>query len=163
MASTVQVNVGSTLGVAETFSAGLPGQNTAAFAPLNETLSLNAGTTPPASQHATFNAALTAGAGTIDLTNLPGITAGEVVNGTGLKVQVAKFLNPLTNANPITLKFGALNPYNLLGASWQVSLAPGQSLLVNGNAATPAIAAGAKNIDISGTGAQALSVHLVLG
>ena len=68
-----------------------------------------------------------------------------------------------TNANPITIKFGAANPYNLLGASWQIVLAPGQEAQSYLKDGAPAIGSGAKNIDLSGTGAQALQCQVVLG
>lgn len=128
----------------------------------NESATLTSATTPPVTQCAFFEQALTAGAATIDLTALPG-TNGAVVNGNGLRVRAAKFKNKTSNANPITIKFGASNPYNLLGASWQVILSPGQSVLVYADDDAPAIAAGAKNIDLSGTAAQVLEVALVIG
>lgn len=128
----------------------------------NESALLTAATAPSVSLCAFFEQALTAGAATIDLTALPG-TNGAVVNGNGLRVRAAKFKNKSSNANPITIKFGAANPYNLLGAAFQVILSPNQSILVYADDDAPVIGAGAKNIDIAGTGAQVLEVALVIG
>lgn len=162
--STIQATLQSYLSVTETFGAGVNGQNTATFAPTNELVVLNAGTTPPVSLHAPVTQALTAGAATLDLTNLPGITAGEIVNATGLKAQLVKFENPLTNANSITVRAGAATPYLLLGAAWTLTLAPGQSAgPFNLAGAAPVVGAGAKNIDLVGTGTQSLIAHFVFG
>ena len=125
-------------------------------------LSLSGSTTPPVSLCASFVKALSSGTGTIDLTALVG-TNGVAVDGTGLKVRAFKFINPATNANPITIKFGAANPYNLLGASWQIVLAPGQEAQSYLKDGAPVVGSGAKNIDLSGTGTQALQCQVVLG
>ena len=127
----------------------------------NTTLNLSATSTPPVSKTASFAKALSAGAATIDLTNLTG-TVGTV-DGTGTKVQSAKFLNPSTNANAITVKAGASNAYLLGGTSWSFILSPGMEITVYGNNATPSIDATHKNIDLAGTGTQALNVVLVMG
>lgn len=123
---------------------------------------LTGSTTPPVTTCAHFSKALVAGVATIDLTALTG-TNGAAVDMTGLKIQFFKFKNPITNANPITVTFGAANPYLLGGAAWKYILQPGQWIAGFGNDATPDVAAGAKNIDISGTGTQALQVSLDAG
>ena len=105
--------------------------------------------------------ALTAGAATIDLTALTG-TNGAAVDFTGLKVQAAKFINPVGNA-AMTITFGATNPYLLGGTAFKWILSAGQELLVYLNDASPDVASGAKNIDISGTLAQSLTCVLVAG
>lgn len=128
----------------------------------NSTKVMNASSTPPATKAAYFSKALVAGAATIDLTALTG-TNGVTVVGTGLKVQVARFKNPSTNANSIVVTVGASNGYNLAGSDFKVTLAPGQEQTFYGNDATPDVGSGAKNIDISGTGTQALQVSIVLG
>lgn len=126
----------------------------------NSSATLDANTTPPVTKVAAFSQALTAGAATIDLTALTG-TNGASVDGTGLKVQVFKIKNK--GANNLTVKFGASNPYNLLGASWTLILAQNQEITVYGNDATPDIASGAKNIDLSGTTTQTSEVVIVMG
>lgn len=162
----VTVTYAATVNTVETLSTNVPAistaNNTITHSGYSTTATLTASTTPPVTQCAYFLKALTVGAATIDLTALTG-TNGATINGTGLKVQVAKFKNPATNANNITVKFGAANPYNLLGASWTLILAPGQEITVYGNDATPDIAAGAKDIDLSGTGSQELQCSIIMG
>lgn len=122
---------------------------------------LNATSMPPVTKSAAFNAVLVAGAKTIDLTALTG-TNGAAIDGTGLKVQLFKIKNPLGNA-AVTVKFGAANPYNLLGASWTMILQPGDEFLFKSTDTTPDVAAGAKNIDLAGTGTQSFQVIVVMG
>ncbi len=131
---------------------------------ITEGETLNAGTTPAATKYVSMQKALSTGAASIDLTSLPD-TAGNAgaVTFTGLKVLKAFLRNPSTNANSITVSFGASNPYNLFGASFVVVLAPGQSIKLHGNNATPTVGSGAKQIDLAGTGSQALDVILVAG
>lgn len=128
----------------------------------NGSANLTGSTTPPVSAFAAFLKALSTGTATIDLTSLTG-TNGATVVGTGLKVQCAKFKNTSTNANNITIAAGASNGYNLLGASFTLILAPGQEITIYGNNATPAVASGAKTIDLTGTGSQTLECVIVLG
>ncbi len=164
MAATISVNFVSQVTVTETFSAGLGSDNTASFAPQNESTTLNAGTSPAATKHAAYNVTLSTGTGSIDLTALPGITADETVNGTGLKVQYLKFTNPSTNANKITVAKGASNGYFLDNATtWSFVLAPGQTMTVNCNGASAVIGGSAKIIDVTGTGSQILNVQVVMG
>lgn len=128
----------------------------------NTAATLNAGSTPPATLNAQFVQALSNGAATIDLTTLTG-TNGKVVSGSGLKVQVLKLKAKGTNANVITAAKGASNGYELAGAAWSVALMPGQEVTFFGNDATPDIAAGAKTIDLAGTGTQSLEVVVIMG
>ncbi len=132
------------------------------YSGFNKTSALTATTTPPVSKHAAFAKALSTGTATIDLTALTG-TNGATVDGTGLKVQAFKFANPSTNANTITVTFGAATAYLLLGAAWKFILAPGQEVQGFGNSATPTISASLKNIDLAGTGSQILNCEIVMG
>lgn len=140
-----------------------PADNTVTISGLNETETFTASTSVPVTKVSSFSQALTAGAATINLAALPGLTAEETVVGTGLKVQLMKLRNKSTNANPITVAKGAANGSTLLGAAWTVTLQPGQSLLFNGDEGTPDVAAGDRTIDLTGTGAQILEVVIVLG
>lgn len=128
----------------------------------NQSKSLSAGTTPPVTMAGFFKKALVAGVGTIDLTAFP-TTNGAVDNGTGLKAQGWKFRNPPTNTGPITVTFGAANPYLLRGAGWKMIIQPGQEDMGYGADLTPDVGPTSKNIDISGTGTESLEVSLVLG
>lgn len=111
---------------------------------------------------AAFTKALSSGSATIDLTALTG-TNGATVDFSTLKVQAAYFENPSTNANNITVTFGASNGYLLAGTAWKVILAPGQAFLFRGYEATPDVGSSAKNIDLSGTAAQTLRCVLIAG
>lgn len=127
----------------------------------NTATTLTSSTTPPATLAAYFEQALTAGAATIDLTSLTG-TNNLSIDGTGLKVQAFRFKNQAGNA-AITLVVGASNGYDLLGAATSVTLAAGQEIVIFGNDATPDVAAGDKELDISGTGTEICEITIVLG
>jgi hypothetical protein len=166
MSSQISASLVSSLLVLETFQGPYvsPTDATAGFGnQLAENITLNGDSSPAASEHAEFQKAMVSGAGTIDLTAMPGKTVNETINGTGLKVQMAKFRALATNANPITIVKGASNGYALLGASMNVTLLPGQSQTLNLDGAAPTIGSGAKTLDISGTGTQVLEVELVMG
>jgi len=128
----------------------------------NTVQALTASTTPPVTKVASFEADLTAGSGSIDLTALTG-TNGATVDGTGLKVQAIKFKAKSANANPLTIAVGAANGYELLGANFEVALQADQEITVYGNDATPDVGAAAKIFDLTGTGSQGLEVIVVLG
>ena len=125
----------------------------------DESASYTAATAPPVTKVAAKLAALTAGALTVDLTALAGWGAnGTTVDGTGLKVQFLRVKN--LGANTMTFATGASNGYNFGGP---VPVHPGGMVLIAGNDALPDVAAGAKNIDVTGTGAQTAEVTLILG
>lgn len=164
----VTVNYASTATVTEALAVG-PGTanpdspaTNITHSGFNTSKTLNGASTPPATKVAAFNKALATGAGTIDLTSLPG-TNGAVVTMLGLKVQVMKIIAKSTNANPITLTFGASNPYELLGSTFVITLLPGQEVTIYGNDATPDVGSGAKNIDLAGTGSQSVDVIIIAG
>jgi hypothetical protein len=162
----VEVTYAATATVVETLEDNVP----AATAPnrkvrhdqYNGAATLSASTTPPVTKVAVFEKALAAGAATIDLTALTG-TNEATVDGTGLKVQVLKIKNKSTNANPITIKVGLTDGYQLAGANFEAQISPGQEFLFYGNDATPDIGAAAKTLDLAGTGSQAAEVLIVMG
>lgn len=158
----VTVKIKSRLDVLETLTAALASDKNVLIDGASTEKTLNSATTVPATKVAAFTKALSTGAATIDLTALTG-TNGATVDFTGLKVQAAKFINPSTNANAITVTFGAATAYLLGGAAFKWILAPGQELLFFGNDAAPDVSASLKNIDLAGTGSQALTVVLVAG
>jgi len=97
-------------------------------------------------------AILSVGAVTIDLTASP-------YSGNGKAPINAYFLNPLTNADSITITFGASDGYTGFGATFETTLVPGQSCSLN---SAVEIGSGAKNLDITGTGSQVLVVQMQL-
>lgn len=129
---------------------------------LDTSLTLNAGSSVPATKVASFEKAMSGGAGTIDFRALVG-TNGGAVDGNGLKVQVIKLRNKSTNANAITIVPGASNGLNLFGAAFSITLSPGQEITAYLKDQGTDIDATHKTIDISGTSAQVLEVIVVMG
>jgi hypothetical protein len=129
---------------------------------LNKSVTLNAASTPPVSKVAAFEKALVGGAATIDLTALVG-TNGAAVDGTGLKVRAIKIIAKDTNANPITITKGLTNGYALAGNTFNWPLSARQEQVFYGDDSTPVVAAGAKTLDLAGTGTQSVTVIVVLG
>lgn len=128
----------------------------------NTSKTLNASSSPAATTHAAFTAALSGGALTVDLTSLTG-TNGATVSMSGLKVQVLRCKAPTSNANPITITPGASNGYDICGADFSVTLSPGQEVTIYGNDATPDVAGTDKTLDLAGTGSQELEMEIVAG
>jgi hypothetical protein len=124
-----------------------------------------ASTSVPVTKATAYEIALSSGTATIDLTALEGLTPEETIDGTGLKVQFVKFKNKSTNANIITVVKGASNGYGLdaSGTAFTLVLSPGQSATYSLNEAAPNVAAGARTWDVTGTGAQVLQMHVILG
>lgn len=121
---------------------------------------LGAGTTPPLTLVSYQTYALTAGAATIDLTALDGVNDVDQ-DGTGLKVQTLIVHNP--SANAITIAPGALNAYALFGSGNSIVVEPGVRMQFFFNDKTPDVASGAKEIDLSGTGTDTISLGFGLG
>lgn len=164
MASTISATYGLELSVVETFDGQVgAGDNTLTYNGLTENGILTASSSVPATKQASGTKLLSGGAGTLDMTALPGKTADETVDATGLKLQLAIFHNLDANANTITVTFGAANPYLLGGTGFKWILSPGDTLMVKKKDSAPDVAAGAKDIDLAGTGAQGLEYHCVFG
>ena len=123
---------------------------------------LGSGSSVPCTKVAPFLATLIAGALTIDLTALVG-TNGAAVDLTGLKIQAIKFRAPTTNSAVINIAPGVANDYDLLGASFSIDLLPGQEVMAFLNEAAPDVATADAEIDLAGTGTDALEVILVAG
>ena len=122
----------------------------------------NPSSTPPVSKHSAKIFALVAGAGTVDLTNLPGVD-GSVVNLTGQKVALVMLKTPASNAAPITVKIGATNGYALDGAGFQFTMGPGEQRLIDKFSNAPAVGPTAKTIDFAGTGTDVIDYQIVGG
>ena len=65
---------------------------------------------------------------TVDLTSLVN-TLGQALDLTAQRVVAVKFKSRLTNAGTIQIEPGAANGYDLLGATFKITLEPAQSLL----------------------------------
>lgn len=152
--------------VTQTFTGEFIGDNeTIAVDGFDTTTTLNASSTPPATLQANGTKAMSAGTATIDFTALPGDTAMETKDATGLKLQRMRLKNPSTNANVVTVTKGASNGYGLTsgGASWTVVLSPGEEVYFRFADTCPDVAAGAKTLDLSGTLAQELDYLFIFG
>lgn len=137
--------------------------NTITVNGLDESETYTGSTDVPVSKHAEGSKALSSGTATLDLAALPGQTADETVNATGLKAQLVKLRNKATNANDITVSKGASNGHTLLGSSWEITLKPGQSVTLKGDEAGPDVASNNKTLDLTGTGSQELEYLFVFG
>jgi hypothetical protein len=113
---------------------------------------------PAATAVAAQQAALSGGALTLDLTSLS--YRGTTVNFNGKVVKYVVFRNPAGNANSITVAQGGANPYTLLGATFSLTLQPGDVIGFAPTAA-PAVSSTVKTLALTGTGAQALDVLMV--
>jgi hypothetical protein len=107
---------------------------------------------------------------TIDLTAaavlaLPG-SASRTHDFSAKKVVCVVLRADGDNADPITVAPGVSNPYAIFGASKDIDIAPGMTVaafFADVPSSLPAVAGGAKEIDISGTTADILYVDLYLG
>lgn len=142
-----------------------PSDATVTIDGLDEDTTLTGSSSVPVTKAVAYEVTLSGGAATINLAALVGLTAEEVVDGTGLKVQGVKFKNKATNANSMTVSKGASNGYglNAAGTTFSVPLSPGQSVLFSLNEAAPDIASGARTWDVAGTGSQVLQIHVLMG
>lgn len=113
----------------------------------------------PVTKFAYFEQALTAGAATIDLTAMTH-NEGGTVDGTGLKVQFARFTAPLDNEAAITITPDVTDGYTVTD---EHVLQPGQSAMYELAEEAADIASGAKNIDLAGTGTDSLLCTIVMG
>jgi hypothetical protein len=129
----------------------------------NTSKSLSGTTTPPVSLSAKQVFTLTAGAVSIDLTNLVGLN-GAAVSGTGLRVRALKVKAPSGNGAPISVAKGAANGYTGLGASFEVTLPPGGEMTFYDGGGGGVVGGTNKTLDLSGTGStDTLQTEIVFG
>ncbi len=119
---------------------------------------------PPGKYYSSQSLALVAGAATINLTALPGLQAA--IDGTGLKLNVLRIRGELDGSNAkLTVSEGAANPYELFGAANPMEYPAGcrTCFTFEFDDALADIAAGAKNIDLAGTGTDSFFVEIIVG
>lgn len=127
----------------------------------NESATLNAASTPPATTTANFLLTLSAGAATIDLRALTG-TNGAAVDLNGLKVQVVRIKN--LGANSMVVKAGASNGHTGIFTATNGSIInPGAHEQKFTNDSGDDVDATHKTWDVTGTGAQTAEVSIVAG
>lgn len=160
----VNVNLVMNVTARETLTTDVPAANnpTIIHSGFDETVPLNANTTPPVTLMCAMAIALVAGSAAIDLTNLVG-TNGAPVNGTGLQVRAFKIIAPSGNGSNISVAPSVSNGYNLFGSSSGLEvMAPGSSMMKRPQT-LPAVASGAKNITLTGTGTDSLEIMFFFG
>lgn len=160
----VDVNYSSKITTTEVLATNMTEANdaTVRFNGMDTTATLNASSTPAVTKAAFFAQALTGGAATVDLTALTGAN-GATVDGSGLRVQLLKAQNPSTNTGAITIAIGASNGYDGFGAAFSVAVDPGAEILIRTDDAGSDIGATKKNLDLSGTGTEALTLGIIMG
>lgn len=127
----------------------------------NETATLSATSTPPATTCAHFLLTLSAGAATIDLRALTG-TNGASVDLNGLKVQVVRVKN--LGANSMVFKSGGTNGHTgVFTATNGQIVQPSGHVMVFANDAGDDVDATHKTWDVTGTGSQTAEVTIVAG
>ncbi len=126
---------------------------------------LTASSAVPATKAWSDQVQLSSGTLTLDLTALSRGSVLSAVDFSGLKVQIIKLKAPTTNTADITVDVGAANGYELfLGASSQLDLGPGDSVLFKRTDNLADVAAGDKDIDLSSSDVDALlDIILVAG
>lgn len=127
-------------------------------------VTLNAGSTPPATVAYSDEVQLSAGAYTIDLTALPG-ALGTTRDFSGLKIQAIKIVANSQNTAAVTVDVGAVNGYNWLGsASAHATLGPGEAVAGYFVDTLPDISGTASDIDLGSADPDArVTVLLVAG
>ncbi|HEY4760951.1 MAG TPA: hypothetical protein VIH42_10265 [Thermoguttaceae bacterium] len=124
----------------------------------NETVNLNAGSTPPATK---VYAELLEGDQTLDFTSLAR-SFGADINATGLKLQQIQIYNTSDTATLVVAK-GASNGYPFNGAAGNKTILPGARWSEFFNDGLADIDGTHKNIDITITEGEEYQIVLVFG
>lgn len=158
----VTVSLIDSITIQETLASGVEGSTSpiVVYEAYNESRTLSASSTTPATKVVSRLIALTAGAYTIDLTTITGAN-GLAQDGTGLKLQLLRIKN--LGAAVMTFTVGASNGYNVAGAGFSVALLTNQKMTLDLYDASPDIASGDRTIDVAGTGTQTFQLTLVMG
>lgn len=137
---------------------------TAVHETTDESGTLNAGSTPPATKAWSDERQLAGGTDTFDLTALANGNLANV-DFTGLKVQLVKIVADPTNTDDIVVADGASNGYHLFGdASGQITLGPGGAALLFFQDSLPDVSGTAKNVTVTSADADAIyDIILVAG
>lgn len=145
----------------ETLESGVAGVSSPSLShnAYDESGTLNASSTPPATKIATFLMTLSAGAATINLAALTGVN-GASIDLTGLRVQMLRIKN-LSASNALTFSEGASNGIALVGLP---EVVPAGGIFQKFyNDASPDIAAADRTIDVSGTGTDTAEITIIAG
>ena len=129
---------------------------------LNRTLRLGGSSTPKIDLIAVFRVTLVNGEAVIGLTNIN--TPTGIIDATGRKLRAFKFRCPATNTGgAVTVEAGASNGYDMLGGSWSIPVPIDGEVMMYLKDTAPAVASGAKTLDLTGTGTDSLDVSFIFG
>lgn len=142
--------------------AATSGTNTISSGGFDTAANLSPSSTPAITSLAYNTVALTAGAATIDLTNLTA-TGGGALSLSGLKIRVIKFKCPTGNAGNMTIAKGASNGWAPIGSTFSQVIPPGGEVTIYQPSGGTAVGSGAKNLDCSGTGTDTVNVTFGAG
>jgi len=129
---------------------------------LNETIKIDAGSTPDGAYAFAGHVAMTGSAVTIDMLDAQVDTEGTTITMSAQKIRAIKFKNPST-ANTVTITGGASNGLLIFGTAGSVILDAGASVLLYQASAGITIDATHCNIDVTGTNGQYLDYIVVCG
>lgn len=132
----------------------------------NQELAIYSPTSTPVVDRASYQEYTIGGGGTVDIDLTALLSSQTAINATGKKVQGFIFVSPAGNAM-VTIAPGATNAYDPFGAGNEFDLYAHASIDGFVCALQPEgledVAAGAKNIRISGTPTQIVKVGLWIG
>jgi hypothetical protein len=129
---------------------------------------LNSSSSPPISEGAVFNVTMSGTTATLNLTSLTGLPTNTVTdgsNGGGTSVaseaQIVVFSN--TGSHPLTISNAGSNSYALFGATYSLTLLPGQYIFAYLNNSAPQVLSTQKNILLTGTNGDTYKILVLFG
>lgn len=125
----------------------------------NYSKTLNASSSPTASQGLSFEKSLSGGAATIDFTSFTG-TNGATYNLDALRLRVLMIKAKSTNAANIVVAEGGTNGLSIGGT---VTAYVGGSVTLDFGSSGPLIGASDKTLDLTGSGTETLQITVVAG
>jgi len=123
---------------------------------------LDADSTPAVTEGGFFQQLMTAGAATVDLTNLTDVR-GRAVNLNALKPRSIKIKALDANAGAVTIAKGASNGYTGFGSNFSLTLPAGGEVELYFGSAGTAVSGTVKTLDLSGTGTDGVQISLSAG
>ena len=150
-------------GIQEALKGMLGGDVVATRPNLGSQTEYKAGSAPPGVHLSVQELALVANEATIDLTALAG-GAQDTIDGTGLRLQVLYVCGRDSNG-ALTISEGDANPYELFGGANPIIYPAACTLpwLFQFDDKLVDIAAGAKDIELDGTGTDVFVIGIILG
>lgn len=151
---TIAVVYGCALTAEEVLAVGVPAALPANRVLIHDQFNTRSAQIPDVEKVAYFEAALTAGAGSIDLTDLTHVN-NLAVNGSGLEVAGFRIKAKANNSGPITIEPADSNGFDV----FMVILNPGGEFTLANN--FDAVGASDRLLDLTGTGSDAIEVSVI--